>query len=1246
MSDFFKKDKPREISVFFVLLIAFVIVAVLPLVLNHFIERETIWKYDSQIGEGITNVFENAKETEAREALRVAFFSIHSHLNDASRALQIVTSIYPYWEETTLRRVVSPTRLVASPTDTISYSKKFKSLLFRIRTISKFTQALAVFDYHFNPLLFEQNRASNFHLPLAWMRENLHFNQFKPDTTYWINPPPGAKILPGLVLGIRKFRAAGDERAAILFLDVKGIFLSALLKNELDPTQFFIFSSSGKSVAKFISRGHRFFWTPGPLVRPSKIVQTALADVKQTPGLQVKNLGANTFLFGKNLSAPNWRLVYLFNSEQKIAPLEKLWNHYREIRDHYFKIYVYFLLMILLFTIGLSLLILQFFKRKKEKFSHHLKEIGEGSLTQKLDGGRLREFNQIAQSINQMSTRLKETLEEVKESEERYRMLLENAGDAILICKETGEIVEANHLCEKILALSPAELRDENVFRLFLSVPLPQFFQKNGEEQSFSSLETAFHRKDGQQVFLQISSSAIEFKGARYFQLILHDLTHQKLFEEQLVTQNRVLNLLHGITRSIVSKPDLEQAFDESLKNLMELTRAKAGAIYLFEEQRKGFRFAWGSVPDADQFVPDLKERQSVFGLALRNRDIIVVDVNPEQRGMHPGFSKKLTEKYGITRYLGIPLLSEEGAVGLVLLALNRSVDLNEQFRSLLLSVGSQIGLLIRHSILVEQQKKRAYQLELLSQGVKIWIESQNFQAVLQKSVDHLHEKMGYWHVAIFSYSPREKKLRLSAVAGGLENMLAIGYEQSEQKGILGEVLRKKKTYYAPEADKDPYYFRFGEHQSKSELAVPIRVGNDVLGIVNIEGLRPHEFDEIDVATIETFADELSVYYQFANRMEREKQYARRMELVAKLGSILNSSLDPRDFIQSVVEQLQTQMGYFYVSVYLTVEDDKNWLEKIAQSGGSKTRRPLGFRARLGEGLLGKAAETGLLVYSNDTTKDLDFIPVGEKSTGSEVCAPIRINEKVLGVLNVESLDTNAFEDIDIHIVQTIANQMSQALYKARLFSQLSYEKNKLDQILSEIQQGIAMADEKGQILFVNPTFGQYFPAMKDAKNSAKEFPFCEAVRNTAHYKDFQNGKINTIHTQYQNGDRVFLINVSKFIDFNFSQFTLYVVSDISHLKNLEDEKIRGERLKLAMEMAGSIAHEINQPLTGIMGYISLIREETEKDSPLQEDLYEIEKQADRINDLIKKFRNVVKVKTKEYVGETQIIDWENSTQD
>ncbi len=168
---------------------------------------------------------------------------------------------------------------------------------------------------------------------------------------------------------------------------------------------------------------------------------------------------------------------------------------------------------------------------------------------------------------------------------------------------------------------------------------------------------------------------------------------------------------------------------------------------------------------------------------------------------------------------------------------------------------------------------------------------------------------------------------------------------------------------------------------------------------------------------------------------------------------------------------------------------------------------------------------------------------------------------------------------------------------------------------------------------------------MEETESGARDFPFCEAVRKSAQYKDFESGKINTIHAQYQGGERVFLINVSKFIDFNFSQFTLYVVNDISYLKNLEDEKIRGERLKLAMEMAGSIAHEINQPLTGIMGYISLIREEVDKNSALQEDLLEIEKQADRINELIKKFRNVVKVKTKEYVGETQIIDWENSTQ-
>ncbi len=1245
MLDFFRKNKPQGISIFFVFMVSFILVAIFPLLFNHLIEKETIWKYDEEVSRGINRVFEDAKESQVRESFRTACLSIERNFDGALRALQTLTAVYPYWEEMALRQVHSSTQAGGTP-KAVPYSTKLATLIFRIRAFSNYAAGFVVFDSHFNRLFLESNPKSRFTPSSKWLKETIDFKKLPLDSTCWRSGSLNANHSMGLFFGFLKFRAAENEYLGVLFLDVKGVVLNALLQNKLNPSNFFIYSPQGEILARFFRRNNRVVWMQKPLIRPPKIDSEIVRMSQSSSVLVRKKLRPNAVAFLKKLPVPGWRLVYLFDPTTQEAPMEALWNHYKGVRKHYFGIYIYFLFMIILLTIGISWLLLQFFKNKKTQFIRHLSEIGNGNFSVKLEGGKLKEFEQISDSINRMSSRLQETLEEIKQSEQRYRLLLENAGDAILICKETGEIVEANPRCEKVLGLSPAELRQQNVKKLFVSVPLTEYLTSVGENKSLSALEVPFHRKDGHQIFLRISSSKIEFRGSRYFQLILHNLTQQKLFEEQLVTQNRVLNLLHSITRSVVSKPDLNQAYRESLNHLMELSEASLGAIYLVHSKTRQLRFVWGSVPDADRLVRNLEQKQGVLGLALRNRDIVSVPIVEGESAAEETFSKKITEKYHINRYLEIPLLSENGAVGLILLGLAGTSDLSPQLQSLLLSVGSQIGLLIQHSILVEQQKKRAYQLELLSQGVKIWMESQNFQAVLQKSVDHLHEKLGYWHVAIFSYLPAEKKLSLSALAGGLENVMPAGYKQSEQKGILGQAIRRKTTYYAPETEKDPHYHRFQNHQSKSELAVPIKTENTILGVVNIEGLKPFEFDEIDIATLETFADQLAVYYQFAARVEKEKQYAYHMELVAKLGSILNSSLDSKEFIQSVVDSLRSQMGYFYVSVYLRAEDHKDTLVKTAHSGGSRSRRPLGFRVHGGEGLLGRAFETGLLVYSNDVSKDRQFIPVGEKPTGSEVCAPLRFNEDVLGVLNVESLDKNSFSDIDLHIIQTIANQMSQAVYKANLFSRLKYEKNKLDQILSEIDQGIAMADVNGRVLFANPTFRRYFPETIDQGENSHEFPFCEVVRRTPEFREFKEGKLNSVRVQFQEGEHIFLISVSQFVDFDFSRFILYVVNDISQLKNLEHEKIRGERLKLAMEMAGSIAHEINQPLTGIMGYLSLLREETDPGSPLQEDLREIEKQADRINDLIKKFSNVVKIRTKEYVGETQIIDWEQSTKD
>jgi PAS domain S-box-containing protein len=108
--------------------------------------------------------------------------------------------------------------------------------------------------------------------------------------------------------------------------------------------------------------------------------------------------------------------------------------------------------------------------------------------------------------------------------------------------------------------------------------------------------------------------------------------------------------------------------------------------------------------------------------------------------------------------------------------------------------------------------------------------------------------------------------------------------------------------------------------------------------------------------------------------------------------------------------------------------------------------------------------------------------------------------------------------------------------------------------------------------------------------------------------------------------------------------FSMAVVRDITERKKLERELIEKEKLSALMELAGATAHELNQPLTTILGAAEiLMRKAGEKDPQLKQ-LSLIAKETQRLSGMIKKIRKVIRYETKPYLDDVKIIDLDKAS--
>ena len=95
-----------------------------------------------------------------------------------------------------------------------------------------------------------------------------------------------------------------------------------------------------------------------------------------------------------------------------------------------------------------------------------------------------------------------------------------------------------------------------------------------------------------------------------------------------------------------------------------------------------------------------------------------------------------------------------------------------------------------------------------------------------------------------------------------------------------------------------------------------------------------------------------------------------------------------------------------------------------------------------------------------------------------------------------------------------------------------------------------------------------------------------------------------------------------------------------------EEERLKNERLRGVLEMAGGAAHELNQPLQVVLGYASMISMQMEDDHPLKDKVEKLREEVDRLADIGKKIANISDYAVRDYVGDVKIVDIHQASRD
>jgi glucokinase len=179
---------------------------------------------------------------------------------------------------------------------------------------------------------------------------------------------------------------------------------------------------------------------------------------------------------------------------------------------------------------------------------------------------------------------------------------------------------------------------------------------------------------------------------------------------------------------------------------------------------------------------------------------------------------------------------------------------------------------------------------------------------------------------------------------------------------------------------------------------------------------------------------------------------ARQATLLNEIGQKINRSLDQDTLLKDIVTSVCDAFN-FYGVMLLLLDNDEKTLRLKALAGGYSTYFTKDLTLQVGEGMVGRAAQDFKVQVSNDVSKNPDFIKKAGECTRSELAVPITIGKKLIGVLDMQSDQLNAFKESDIDNASTLCSQIATAIENAKLYQQAQQEITDRREIETELRK-------------------------------------------------------------------------------------------------------------------------------------------------------------------------------------------------
>ncbi|MBI5942924.1 MAG: GAF domain-containing protein [Chloroflexi bacterium] len=436
---------------------------------------------------------------------------------------------------------------------------------------------------------------------------------------------------------------------------------------------------------------------------------------------------------------------------------------------------------------------------------------------------------------------------------------------------------------------------------------------------------------------------------------------------------------------------------------------------------------------------------QSEWNVSKAKGVSLLIDSNPLLRRVSRSLSEVLITrgqpnwdnlpfgalKSGAHVWACLPLVIGQRLIGVVTVWRQKEFSPTElsQLRDLALRVPPSVEVVVTFSEMAAHLRR----LGLLNDFVLTVSSAQNLDQIARRMFGLLARAFSTELIALFLRSSDGRILRDYRLTDSKMNVISVSLAGHSVQPFLTKDGRARLIVDTVTEGVVPIH-----KDARSMLIVPLKYRGQAIGVLIIENARAEAFTQYDEHLMVVITSHLAGLIEYTRLREEAEGRARSLSLIHEVVQQVIGLNDKKEVASITAELVAQYFKYELAAIFLFDEERRFSIQGIGGSHAETVKRALGGGEFVVDGgITSHVSKTGASIIINDTTQDSLYKPLKGWEARSEICVAVKDGDVILGIIDVESREQNAFTHNDLIAMESLAGILASVITSANQYQKL-----------------------------------------------------------------------------------------------------------------------------------------------------------------------------------------------------------------